>query len=154
MTLRFGIDVPYQKVETFRRAIEVFVKARPREWMNILGFRISSIEAERGYIEYSLCLMHRDSWQNMPPLLDSRHTVQAYCLELQRQLDMRYVSPPLPVEFNMTNQNLPKQVDASYDFEGAGQATEDRMSAAAGHAANASSGEFAALSKMFAYNQE
>mmetsp|Transcript_31570 Transcript_31570/g.76534 ORF Transcript_31570/g.76534 Transcript_31570/m.76534 type:complete len:1185 (-) Transcript_31570:186-3740(-) len=151
VTLRFGIDVQYQKVETFRKAVEIFVKARPREWMSILGFRISSIEAERGYIEYSLCLMHRETWQNMAPLLNSRHTVQAYCLELQKGLDMRYTSPPLPVEFNnMSGQSLPKQVDTSYDFEGAGQAAEERMTVAAGHAANTSSTDFVRLSKMFA----
>ena len=126
------------------------MKARPREWISILGFRISSIEAERGYIEYSLCLMHRERWQNIAPLLDSRHTVQAYCLELQKGLDMRYTSPPLPVEFSMEGKNLPKEVDTSYDFEDTGQAVEQRMSAAAGHAANASSTDFARLSKLFA----
>ena len=125
------------------------MKARPREWMSILGFRIGSIEAERGYIEYTLSLMHRERWQNMAPLLDSRHTVQAYCLELQKGLDMRYTSPPLPVEFNMPDKDLPKQVDTSYDFEDTGQAVEQRMSVAAGHAANASSTDFARLSKLF-----
>jgi hypothetical protein len=150
VTLRFGVDVPYQNVETFRKAVEVFVKARPREWVSILGFRISSIEAERGYMEYSLCLMHRENWQNVVPLLNSRHTVQAYCLELQKGLEMRYVNPPLPVELTMAGgQYIPKPVDASYDFEGAGQAVEERMSVAAGHAAGTPSTDFAGLAKLF-----
>jgi hypothetical protein len=121
VTLRFGIEVPYQKIETFRKAVEVFVKARPREWVSMLGFRVTSIQTEQGYMEYSLCLMHRESWQNMIPMLNSRHTVQAYCLELSKRLDMRYTSPPLPVEVNTVGRGPPSQVEAVFDFEGTEQ---------------------------------
>jgi len=37
------------------------------------------------------------------PILNSQAEVAAFCLELSKEMGMRYKSPPLPVNLNMTN---------------------------------------------------
>jgi hypothetical protein len=46
-------------------------------------------------------LQHRDSWQNVVALLVSKAEVAAFCHELQKRMDMKYKSPPLPVDLTM-----------------------------------------------------
>jgi hypothetical protein len=46
--LKFGLDVPYERIEVFKSAVEKFVKARPREWLSLLGFRATRVEADQG----------------------------------------------------------------------------------------------------------
>jgi hypothetical protein len=100
--LKFGVDVPYQKIKVFRFAVETFVYDRPREWMKSIGFRSTRVEADLGFIEYVVILQHRLSWQDVGAVLESRANVASFCLELQKQLDMNYHSPPMPVELSMT----------------------------------------------------
>jgi small-conductance mechanosensitive channel len=50
--LKFGLEVPFEKIEIFRSAVEKFVKARPREWLALDAFRATRVEADRGFIEY------------------------------------------------------------------------------------------------------
>ena len=103
--LKFGVDVPFQKIKIFQTAVEKFVYERPREWMKSLGFRATRVEADLGYIEYLLILQHRSSWQQTVAVLESRARVASFCLEVQKQLDMKYHSPPMPVEINMTERS-------------------------------------------------
>jgi hypothetical protein len=51
------------------------------------------------YVVYRLILLH--SGQNVVPLLVSKAQVSSFCLELSKKLDMRYKSPPLPVDLSM-----------------------------------------------------
>ena len=100
--LKFGVDVPFQKIKIFQTAVEKFVYDRPRDWMKSLGFRSTRVEADLGYIEYVLILQHRSSWQEVGAVLESRAHVASFCLELLKQLDMKYHSPPMPAELSMT----------------------------------------------------
>jgi hypothetical protein len=50
-------------------------------------------------IVYRLILLR--SGQNVVPLLVSKAQVSSFCLELSKKLDMRYKSPPLPVDLSM-----------------------------------------------------
>jgi hypothetical protein len=50
-----------------------------------------------------MSLKHRDSWQNIGVVLQSKADVTSFCLELTKKLEMRYRSPPLPVELNVTS---------------------------------------------------
>jgi hypothetical protein len=63
--------------------------------------RATNIQADLGYIEYILILQHRSSWQNIGALKSSQAEVQSFCLELSKKLDMRYKSPPLPVNLTI-----------------------------------------------------
>jgi hypothetical protein len=63
--------------------------------------RSTSIQADLGYIEYLIMLQHRSSWQDIMALYVSKAEVQSYCLELSKKLDMRYRSPPLPVNLSL-----------------------------------------------------
>ncbi|KAG7350307.1 mechanosensitive ion channel [Nitzschia inconspicua] len=116
VVMRFGIETPYRKVEMFRSAVEKFVRARPREWSSMLGFRVSRIEADLGFIEYTTALRHREAWQNIVPILNSRNTMHAFCLELAKKLDMRYKNPPLPVDLKMQGK-MPPQFDLRFNNE-------------------------------------
>jgi hypothetical protein len=46
---------------------------------------------------------HREPWQNITSILESKAALTTYCLEVAKQLDMRYRSPPLPVDLNVFN---------------------------------------------------
>jgi hypothetical protein len=54
-----------------------------------------------GFCLTRLCLIltaQREAWQNLGAILASKATVASFCLELSKKLDMRYQSPPLPVD--------------------------------------------------------
>ena len=103
--MKFGVDVPYSKVMIFKRTVEAFVKERPREWLALNGFRATHADPERNYIQYIIVLGHRESWQNIGVILQSKADVASYCLEVAKKLGMRYYAPPLPVNLTMAQQS-------------------------------------------------
>lgn len=115
VTMRFAMATPYSKVQRFRKAVESFVRSRPREWSTMLSFRVDAIEANQGYIEYRIALRHRESWQNIAPILNSSNIIHAFCLELAKELDMRYISPALPVDLTLSGQKIPTQFGLKWD---------------------------------------
>jgi small-conductance mechanosensitive channel len=58
--LKFGVNVPYSKVQVLKTTVKAFVKARPRKWVSLLMFRSTQVEADLGFIEYTLDLQHRE----------------------------------------------------------------------------------------------
>lgn len=46
--LKFGIVVPKTKVDLLKHEIQEFVAARPREWVSLVAFRMSEIQADQG----------------------------------------------------------------------------------------------------------
>jgi small-conductance mechanosensitive channel len=103
ITLRFAVDTPYGKIEVFEEALRKFVKSRPREWAQLVSFRAKDVMQDLGYVEYIVFLQHRESWQSLGALLMSKARVASFCLELSKKLDMRYRSPPLPVDLTIAN---------------------------------------------------
>jgi hypothetical protein len=101
--LKFATDAPHERIKIFEQTLRDFVKARPREWANFNGFRAGKINADLGYIEYRVSLNHREAWQNIIAIIDSKAEVAAFCLELSKQLDMRVQSPALPVDLNVVH---------------------------------------------------
>ena len=99
--LKFGVDIPYSKVQVFKKTIDAFVKARPREWVALTQFRSTRVEADLGFIEYALDLQHRESWQNTASIVMSKADLASFCLEVSKQLDMRYIPPSLPIDLNL-----------------------------------------------------
>jgi hypothetical protein len=132
--LKFGTDVPWAKIQVFEKALRAFVQSRPREWLGVVGFLTTRVDSSLGFQEIgkpilsprisiflgpnttthlyalSICavviLQHRESWQSVLALLVSKGEVTAYCHELQKKMDMRYKSPPLPVDLSV-NQGAP-----------------------------------------------
>jgi hypothetical protein len=101
LKLKFGLDVPYAKVQLFRKTVETFVKARPREWLTMIAFWASRVESDLGFIEYVIICKHRERWQDLVPIRESKADLFSYCLEVQKQLGMRYIAPHLPVDLRM-----------------------------------------------------
>jgi hypothetical protein len=100
--MKFGIDcTSSQQTQLFHKALEKFILDRPQEFHNTLGFRLNRVEADLGYFEYMIIVQCRSSWQKIRSVLDSRAKITSYCLELQKQLKMRYTSPPMPIRLNL-----------------------------------------------------
>lgn len=48
--LKFATSVPYERVKIFEETLTQFVKARPREWAKLSGFRATRVEVDLGFI--------------------------------------------------------------------------------------------------------
>ena len=120
INLKFGLYVPYTKIQVFKSTVESFVKARPREWLSCQGIQPTSVEADKGYITYVVMLQHRDSWQHVGVVLESKASVVSFCLEVQKQLGMRYRAPPTPVDLSVNDSRLLRAI-----VQGANSTEED-----------------------------
>ena len=49
--------------------------------------------------------VQREAWQSINSILESKAEVSSFCLELSKKLDMRYKSPPLPVDLAFVQRN-------------------------------------------------
>ena len=56
--IKFGVDVPYEKIMLFKTSVESFVKARPREWLSFVAFRATRVEYDAAFVEYIIVLQH------------------------------------------------------------------------------------------------
>lgn len=104
--IKFGLETPFNKVTVFRAAVENFIKARPREWIALSGFRATKVEADFGYVEYKIIAQHREKWQNIGAILQSKADLSSFILEVTKKLDMRYESPPMPVNLSAAGLNI------------------------------------------------
>jgi hypothetical protein len=99
--LKFHIDVPYEKLEKFHAAIETYLKNRPREWLRLVRFCATSVEADRGFIEFVVAAQHREGWTSWNALRLSQAHLATFSLELSKELDIRFKQPPLPVDLSI-----------------------------------------------------
>ena len=99
--LKFAINTPYEKIAIFRAAVEQYLKERPREWLTMVGFRPTEVAVDRGFLGYKIIAQHRNHWQQIGSILNSKADLTTYCMEVARQLEMKYVSPPLPVDLSL-----------------------------------------------------
>lgn len=106
VNLKFGIDVPYGKIQIFRESVMSFVKNRPREWLACSDIRATSVMEDQGYVQYICILQHRESWQNIGAVLKSKADVTSFCLEAQKKLGMRYVTPAMPINLKVSNDRV------------------------------------------------
>lgn len=72
-----------------------------RQWGSFTSFRATRVEADLGFVEYSVCAQHRESWQAPGALLESKAQLSSFALELSKKMDMRYKSPPMPVDLSL-----------------------------------------------------
>jgi hypothetical protein len=99
--LKFHIDVPYEKLEIFHAALEKYFRNLPREWLSLVSFRATSVEADRGYIEYIVVGQHREGWTSWGALRLSQAHLATFSLELSKKLDIRFKQPPLPIDLSI-----------------------------------------------------
>lgn len=98
---KFGSDVPYKMIQVFKASVENFVKSRPREWAQLNGFRATRVNLELNFIEYVIVLTHRELWQNIAPILQSKADLASFCLEVSKMLNLRYEQPPKPIHLSL-----------------------------------------------------
>ena len=63
------------------------------------------MQADLGFIEYTVALQHREAWQNVGAILTSKAELASFCLELSKKLGMKYIQSPLPVHLELGGQN-------------------------------------------------
>mmetsp|Transcript_16619 Transcript_16619/g.27055 ORF Transcript_16619/g.27055 Transcript_16619/m.27055 type:complete len:131 (+) Transcript_16619:3186-3578(+) len=100
--MKFGSDVSFQMIKVYQTAIENFVKSRPREWTQLNGFRATRVEMELNFVEYVIVATHREMWQNVGPILQSKADLDSFSLEVSKKLNLRYQNPPKPVHLSLT----------------------------------------------------
>jgi len=74
------------------------LQVRPREWLALNGFRVKKIHTEKASMEVKITIQHRDSWQNISQISDSKANLVSYCHEVQKKLGMQYHTPPVPLQ--------------------------------------------------------
>jgi len=107
INLKFGIDVSKDQVEAFASAVKEYVKDRPREWLSFSAFRLAGVEPDLGYVQYTIILQHRESWQQIGALMTSKADVQQFAFELMKKLEMGYQSPPMPIILDQQQSHTP-----------------------------------------------
>eukprot|EP00577_Skeletonema_sp_RCC1716_P003879 CAMPEP_0113387966 /NCGR_PEP_ID=MMETSP0013_2-20120614/8829_1 /TAXON_ID=2843 ORGANISM="Skeletonema costatum, Strain 1716" /NCGR_SAMPLE_ID=MMETSP0013_2 /ASSEMBLY_ACC=CAM_ASM_000158 /LENGTH=1582 /DNA_ID=CAMNT_0000270919 /DNA_START=159 /DNA_END=4907 /DNA_ORIENTATION=- /assembly_acc=CAM_ASM_000158 len=98
---KFGSDVPFRLIQVFKASVENFVKSRPREWAQLNGFRATRVNLEANFIEYVIVLTHRELWQNVGPILQSKADLASFSLEVSKKLNLRYEQPPKPIHLSL-----------------------------------------------------
>ena len=111
INLKFGIGVEFAKIEVFKTTAESFVKARTREWLALVVFRATRVEADLGFVEHVLVLQHVASWQEIGAMSTSKAELASCCLEVSKQLDMHHQAPPLPVNLTISKPAAGNMVD-------------------------------------------
>ncbi len=98
MYLKFTMNVSQSQLDAFRREITEYIKDRPREWIKVVSLRCIRVETELQFLEYVLIVQHRESWQSFATIQVSKSDIYVHALQLQRDLNMYYTAPKLPVE--------------------------------------------------------
>jgi small-conductance mechanosensitive channel len=111
LRLKFAIDVSLDKIKLFGASVEEFVKERPREWIKMACFRPTLIEADLGFVQYIVVLQHQESWQSIGSIKKSLADVASFCLELSKKLEMKYHTPPMPVNLSLAASMHPDGAD-------------------------------------------
>ncbi|KAG7373470.1 mechanosensitive ion channel [Nitzschia inconspicua] len=105
MFLIFPIETPYETLEIFKVAVEEYLKARPREWLALNAFRVNYLQGEKAWMRIEVVIQHRESWQNVGTILDSKGNFMSYCTEIQKMLGIQYKAPHLPIEMSIGDRN-------------------------------------------------
>lgn len=48
-------------------------------------------------------VQHREPWQNVGTVLDSKGNLMSYCAEVQKMLGIQYKAPPMPVDLTLAS---------------------------------------------------
>lgn len=113
-------------IKVYQTAIENFVKSRPREWSQFNGFRATRVEMELNFIEYVICVTHREIWQNAGPILQSKADLDSFSLEVSKKLNLRYHNPPKPIHLSITKRGADEDEvrDETYNLAQVQEATQ------------------------------
>jgi hypothetical protein len=75
------------------------------------GFRATRVNLEQNFIEYVICVTHRELWQNVGPILQSKADLASFSLEVSKKLNLRYEQPEKPIHLSLTRRDDNRSVD-------------------------------------------
>lgn len=107
MYFKFTMNVSQQQLDEFRRRIIQFIKDRPREWSKVVSLRCTHVETELQYLKYVFIVQHRESWQSFSTIQVSKGDIHIHALYLQKELNMEYTAPKLPIQLSGGGFNNP-----------------------------------------------
>ena len=76
VTMKFGLDTSYEKIQIFRDALALYMDARPREWSKLIRVSNSLIQSDYGYVQYLIVLQYTNNWQALDSIYHSRSQVR------------------------------------------------------------------------------
>lgn len=94
-------------LQIFKACIEQFIRDRPRQWASFAAFRATRVDVEHASVEYIVAATHRESWQQIGALLQSKADLSSFALELQKKMGLKYKTPPTPVNLSMAKNASP-----------------------------------------------
>jgi len=98
LSIPFNIDATHEQINTFREKVEHWVRARPRTWHGLVHFRTNALDANAGYVEYTLVVQHIKSWQDIAPIMVQKGELLKQCNKISDSLGITYDSPPSRVD--------------------------------------------------------
>lgn len=99
--LKFPVDVTFDKLQIFHRAVVQFIFNRPREWITYADFRATNVETDKGYIEYLVGSQFRSNWSDWSTIKLGLADLVLFCTELQKKLGIVFRPPSLPVDLSI-----------------------------------------------------
>jgi hypothetical protein len=82
-------SVKDQRIKKFKDELFKYVKSKPRQWLKPVAFRMNTHEADdSGCLEYEFTLQHRESWQQIGAIKDSKSEIRKFCFDLKQSLGM------------------------------------------------------------------
>jgi hypothetical protein len=94
--LKFDSEISLSKVKVFTKAVNRFVEKHSKEWLAVTSFRKIRVEADLGFVEYQLGLLHRKAWQDTLAIAESRASVSGFCGALQKKLGIALATTSVP----------------------------------------------------------
>eukprot|EP00934_Nitzschia_sp_Nitz4_P000590 Nitzschia sp. Nitz4//scaffold1_size375055//116805//120596//NITZ4_000247-RA/size375055-augustus-gene-0.711-mRNA-1//-1//CDS//3329540958//590//frame0 len=98
LDFKFPFDSTMQQRQIFKTRMITYIKDRPREWIKVVSFRSTRVEVDLGFVAFVLIVQHREKWQNLNAILVSRGDLISYAVELQKELEMNYKAPHVPID--------------------------------------------------------
>ena len=104
---------------------------RSRSWVSsfLLPFffvKCHLIFVIKRFIEYEVIAQHVESWQIIGQVLQSRADLSSFCLEVMKQMGMRYNSPSMPVNVTFQHEDHAGESNSNFN-EGNDDLTEETI---------------------------
>jgi hypothetical protein len=110
-------SVKDQRINQFKDELFKYVKSKPRQWLKPIAFRMNTYEVDgSGCLEYEFTLQHRESWQQIGAIKDSKSDIRKFCFDLKESLGINAGSGSVVIPTNATDTRV-SATHSSWDQE-------------------------------------
>lgn len=101
LNLRFNYKATLEEMESFRSAVDQYIKNNPRTWANIVFFRTVDINPDFEFSEYLLRVQHVKPSQDIGRIMMDRGELLKFCVTVMEKLGTVYDSPGSTVNLRL-----------------------------------------------------